>query len=256
MNLRLILEFTKRDFTEKYAGSLLGVVWAFIYPLVMITIYAVVFSNIMGAKLSPGQGSGFSYVSYLVAGIIPWTAFANTIMRSSTVFLEKKGVISKVHLSLPLLPLYIVLSETITFIITFLLYLILLIVMGMPLYKSIIFIPFIYVVHQIFAYALGLFFAMMVVFIRDFKELINVAFQIWFWLTPIVYVMDIVPTIMRVAMDFNPAYLFISAYHDIFVYGKYPDFISLLILAVSGHVILLFSYVLFKKIEKDIRDFI
>jgi lipopolysaccharide transport system permease protein len=256
MNARLILEFTKRDFTERYAGSLLGVVWAFIYPLVMITIYAVVFSNIMGANLRPGQNSGFSYVAYLVAGIIPWTAFANTIVRSSTVFLEKKGVISKVRLSLPLLPLYIVLSETITFAITFMLYLILLMVIGIPIYQSIIFIPFIYLVHQIFAYALGFFFAMLVVFIRDIKELINVAFQIWFWVTPIVYVVDIVPGIMKRAIQFNPAYLFINAYHDIFVYGKNPDFVSLLILVIAGHMMLLFSYILFKKIEKDIRDFL
>ncbi len=254
MNLRLILEFTKRDFTEKYAGSLLGVIWAFIYPLVMITIYAVVFSNIMGAKLRPGQNSGFSYVAYLVAGIIPWTAFANTIVRSSTVFLDQKRVISKVPLSLPLLPLYVVLSETITCVITFLLYIILLIVSGIPLNKSIIFLPIIYIVHQLFAYALGLFFAMFVVFLRDLKELINVGVQIWFWVTPIVYVVDILPDFVKSAMIFNPAYYFISAYHDIFVYGKNPDFIYLLVLAIAGHIILLFAYMLFKNKEKDIRD--
>lgn len=256
MNKRLLLEFTKRDFTEKYAGSLLGVVWAFIYPLVMIFIYTIVFSNIMGAKLRPGANSGFSYVAYLVAGIVPWTAFANTIVRSATVFLDKKSIISKVRLSLPLLPLYVVLSETITFSITYGIYIIVLMITGISLNKFIILVPLIYLIQQVFAYALGFFLGIIIVFVRDFKEVINIVLQLWFWITPIVYVMDIVPNIMKVMMKFNPAYYFISAYHDIFVYGKEPDYISLLILMAAGLFLLFVTYMIFKKLEKDIRDLI
>ncbi len=256
MNIRLLYEFTKRDFIERYAGSILGVFWAFIWPLVMILIYTVVFSNIMGAKIRPGTSSGLPYVVYLVSGIVPWTAFVNTILRSSTVFLDKKSIISKVRLAMPSLLLYVVLSETITFSITYFIYFIFLILTGNPISESIIFLPFIYLVQQIFAYAAGFFFSILVVFFRDFKEIINIILQVWFWLTPVVYVIDIVPDFMKTLNKFNPAYYFVSAYHDIFVYSKYPDFINLIILAIMGHVILLFAYVIFKKLEKDIRDFI
>jgi len=85
---RLTLELAKRDLTERYSGATLGAIWNFIYPLVSIVIYVVIFSSIMGARL-PGSSSVYSYSIYLVAGIIPWTAFANTISRMSSVYLDK-----------------------------------------------------------------------------------------------------------------------------------------------------------------------
>ncbi len=118
MKLRLLIEFTKRDFTERYSGSILGVGWSFISPLVNIMIYTLIFSKIMSARM-PGVEGEYSYSIYLVSGLIPWLAFANTVSRSSTVYLDKKHIISKVNLSLFRLPMFIVISETITFIINF-----------------------------------------------------------------------------------------------------------------------------------------
>ncbi len=93
MNISLILELTKRDFIERYSGSSLGFIWSFIYPLITILIYMVIFGNLMGARL-PGMVSIWGYGVYLIAGLVPWTAFANTVTRSSNVFLEKKHIIS------------------------------------------------------------------------------------------------------------------------------------------------------------------
>lgn len=146
MNLHLLFEFTKRDFTERYAGSVLGVIWTFIWPLVNIFIYTVIFANIMGARL-PGTSSTYSYSIYLVAGIAPWTAFSNTVLRSSSIFVDKKHIISKIRITLPFLPFYIALSETIVFIITISIYVTFLVLTKHPLKSSVIFIPFIYMVQ-------------------------------------------------------------------------------------------------------------
>ena len=74
----------------------------------------IIFGNLMGAQL-PGMSSVWGYGVYLISGLLPWMAFANTVTRSSTVFLDKKNIISKIHVDLPTLPLFIVISETITF---------------------------------------------------------------------------------------------------------------------------------------------
>ena len=95
MNLSLLIELTKRDFTERYSGSVLGVFWTFLWPLVNIFVYIVIFSQVMGARLQ-GSSSTYSYGIYLVAGILPWTAFANTVSRSATVLVDKKHIISKI----------------------------------------------------------------------------------------------------------------------------------------------------------------
>jgi lipopolysaccharide transport system permease protein len=215
----------------------------------------VIFGNLMGARL-PGMSSMWGYGIYLIAGIVPWTAFANTVTRSSTVFLDKKNIITKIHLDLPTLPLFIVLSETITFIVTFLIFLGILLITGFSFSPYLAFIPVIYFIQQLFAYALGLFLAMFVVFLRDMREVVTIGLQIWFWFTPIVYVFEILPPLAQQILFWNPALAFISAYHDIFILEKMPSFLYLSLVLILSVVLILLDYGIFKKLEKDIRDFI
>jgi lipopolysaccharide transport system permease protein len=255
MNFSLIFELAKRDFIERYSGSALGFVWSFIYPLINILIYMVIFGSLMGAKL-PGMTSVWGYGIYLIVGLVPWTAFSNTVTRSSTVFLDKKNIISKIHVDLPSLPLFIVLSETITFCVTFAIFLLILLISGFVITPLLIFIPVIYLIQQVLAYALGFFLAMLVVFLRDLKEVVIIFFQIWFWFTPIVYVYEILPPLAQKVLILNPALSFISAYHDIFIFGQVPSFIFLSIVLVLSCLLIFIDYFIFKKLERDIRDFI
>lgn len=255
MNFSLLVELAKRDFIERYSGSALGFVWSFIYPLINILIYMVVFGSLMGARL-PGMSSVWGYGVYLVAGLIPWTAFSNTVTRASTVFLDKKNIIAKIHVDLPTLPLFIVISETVTFVVTLVIFLAILLITGVTLSWFLCLIPILYLIQQVLAYALGFFFAMFVVFLRDLKEVVAIAFQIWFWFTPIVYVFDILPTIAQNLLYWNPMLSVISAYHDIFVYQRFPSFSFLTLVLVASIVLIVVDYLIFKKLEKDIRDFI
>jgi lipopolysaccharide transport system permease protein len=209
----------------------------------------------MGARI-PGMSSVWGYGIYLISGLIPWTAFANTVTRSSTVFLDKKNIITKIHLDLSTLPLFIVLSETITFVVTLVIFLGILLVTGYIFSPFLLFIPVIYFIQQLFAYALGFFLAMFVVFLRDLREVVTIGFQIWFWFTPIVYVFEILPPLAQEILIWNPALAFISAYHDIFILHKMPSFVYLTILLIISIILIVIDYLIFKKLEKDIRDFI
>jgi lipopolysaccharide transport system permease protein len=255
MNFSLILELAKRDFIERYSGSALGFVWSFIYPLINILIYMVIFGSLMGARLS-GNASIWGYGVYLVVGLVPWTAFANTVTRASTVFLDKKNIIAKIHVDLPTLPLFIVISETITFVVTLVIFLAILLITGVSLSWYLALIPALYLIQQVFAYALGFFLAMFVVFLRDLKEIVTIAFLIWFWFTPIVYVFDILPAFVQRVLIWNPMTAVVSGYHDIFVYQTMPSFFYLSLVLLASVVLIVLDYAIFKKLEKDIRDFI
>jgi lipopolysaccharide transport system permease protein len=255
MNFSLVIELTKRDFIERYSGSTLGFAWSFIYPLINILIYMIIFGSLMGARL-PGTSSVWGYGIYLISGLIPWTAFTNTVTRASTVFLDKKNIISKIRVDLPTLPLFIVLSETITFCVTFIIFLCMLLITGFEFTPLLLFIPLIYFIQQVFAYALGFFLAMFVVFVRDLKEVVAIGFQIWFWFTPIVYVFDILPSIAQQVLFWNPMLAVVSGYHDIFVFQRIPSFFYLSLVLIGSIVLIVLDYVIFKKLEKDIRDFI
>jgi lipopolysaccharide transport system permease protein len=248
-----LIELTKRDFVERYSGSVLGVFWSFIWPLVSIFIYIVIFSQVMSARL---PGISYNYGIYLAAGLLPWTAFANTVSRTSTIFVDKKHIISKVHVPLSSLPIYIVMSESLTFLITLSIFLVFLLAMHVPLDRALIFLPFVYLVQQIFAFSLGFLIAVFHTFLRDLKEFTGILLQIWFWFTPIVYVLDILPDYLKGYLVLNPAFLFVEAYHDIFVFARTPNFIHLMALTFLGHGIWMAAYFIFKKLEKDIRDFL
>ena len=255
MRTGLILELAKRDFTERYSGSLLGAIWNLIMPAVMIFIYTIIFSRVMGARM-PGISSTYSFGIYIVAGVLPWNAFANTLNRSAGVFIDKKNIISKMPVSLATLPLYIVISECITLGIGFAIYFALLYGLGIGLPRFALLLPFIIAVQQLFAYALGLLLATLNVFIRDLREMTNVITQIWFWFTPIIYMPSILPPGFSKILYLNPAYLFTHAYQNIFFHGIAPNMDLLLGLTILGHCTLLFSIWALRKLEKDVRDFI
>ncbi len=255
INLSLVLELTKRDFTERFAGSVLGFWWSFIWPLANLFIYLVIFGQLMGARL-PGASNIYSYGVYLSAGLIPWTALANALSRSSAVFLDKRHLITKIRLSLPSLLLYVILSETITFLITLALFFVFLLFTHWPLTRHLVLLPFVYYLQCLFVFGLGLLFATLTVFLRDLRELVGILLQFWFWFTPIVYVRDILPTFVQHLLVFNPAYIIIEAYQRLFVFQDAPSIRALVVFTLFVHALILVSYGVFRYLEKDLRDFL
>lgn len=255
LNASFIIEITRRDFAERFAGSVLGSLWAVIWPLVNLFIYIVIFGKIMGARL-PGTSDMNAYGVYLAAGLIPWTAFASTITRSASVFIDKKHIISKVRTSLPSLLLHITLSETITYIISMVVFCVILVFQGHDFHRGVLLVPFLYYILQVLALGLGLFAAVLNVFIRDVREITGVILQLWFWFTPIVYIPEILPGVVRKLLIFNPAYVVVQSFQRIFVFNDYPPFRALVLLTVIAHLLVAFSFLMFRYLEKDIRDFL
>lgn len=251
--LPLLWELAKRDLWERYSGSSLGALWSIIYPLVAIFIYLVIFANIMGAKL-PGSSNVYSYGIYLIAGVIPWTAFASTVTRASTVYLDKKNIISKIPVDLNCFPLYIVMSESMIFAITVAIFFVFLFVTGYTFTPLVLFIPLIFAIQQLFAYALGSILGIFVVFVRDLKEAVNVIFQFWFWLTPIVYVAEILPEFAKPLTEINPGYWFIGGYQQILSYQAMPNFGALAFLLLVTVALMFCKIKFMRMMERDLRD--
>ncbi|WP_232367117.1 ABC transporter permease [Desulfocicer vacuolatum] len=255
MDTSFIIEITKRDFAERFAGSVLGSTWAIIWPVVNLFIYIVIFGKVMGARL-PGTSDMNAYGIYLAAGLIPWAAFAATITRSTSVFIDKKHIISKVSTSLPSLQLHIFLSETITFLISMMVFFFILTLQGHDFHPSLWLLPFLYYLQQLLALSIGLFTAVLNVFIRDVREITGVILQLWFWFTPIVYTSDILPGVVQKILPYNPAYIIIQSYQRMFIFHDYPPFHALLFLTITTHILLSFAFATFRYLEKDIRDFL
>ncbi|MBW5413101.1 ABC transporter permease [Pseudomonas sp. MAG002Y] len=259
MNLSLIFNFTRQDLIDRHSASVLGAAWTFILPLVNILIFTLVFSNIMGMRLDTlgmQQLGQYSYSIYLVTGVLAWNCFSSTLTRITQVFHEKAHLIGKVKISLWSLPLYILLSETILYAISMAFFVAFLIIIGFHFPKSVLYWPIIFICQQLLAYAAGLAFAVLSVFLRDVGQIVGVVMQLWFWLTPIVYVLNILPERWHTLFVFNPFYHIVEAYRAVLIQGVSPDIQALCVLFIIGFVLLGFSIFVGRKLERDIRDFL
>lgn len=256
MTPALLWSFTRQELIDRYAGSVLGVAWVFLQPLFTLFIFVVIFGQVMAARL-PGVASTYGYSIYLVAGMLPWLAFANTLSRTSSVFVDKKGILSKVGLSLPMLPIFIVLAECITFLIALSLFLIFLLVAGHPLEPEFLVLPWVFAVQQMLALGLGMIFAVLNVFIRDIREFIGILTQMWFWMTPIVWTPQIIsPRLYEWLSMLNPMVPIINTYHAMYLPVGAPHYPKLALIAVLAVAVLGLGYFFVKRMERDVRDFL
>ncbi|ASP37512.1 ABC transporter permease [Bacterioplanes sanyensis] len=259
MNRSLLLQFTRQDLVDRHAGSSLGALWTLLLPLSQILIFSLVFSKIMGMKLhSMGMGpaSEYSYSIYLIAGLLPWLAFANTINRCAGVYQEKAGLISKVQLSLMGLPLYIPVSESVLYAIGMSFFAIFLLAVGFPISWQWLWLPLLFALVMLVAFTVGLASAILNVFIRDTRELVGLVMQIAFWATPIVYVADMIDVSWHWLFDVNPMFHLISAFRRVIVEGQAPDALPLLMIAAVTALLLGCTVMVGRRLERDIRDFI
>ena len=220
-NRDLLWNFVVRDFKSRYAGSLLGIFWNVIHPLASIIIYVVVFSRFMGARL-PGTSDVYAYGIYLCAGLLPWNAFAEVISRSTTVFMDQAHLLKKVNFPKKLLGGSIVVSSFINFLIGYSIFLMFLLLTGHRLGWSSGVLIGLLILQFVFSFGLGLILSTLNVFFRDVSQLVSVVLQFWFWLTPIIYIEEILPQVARGMLYLNPMYYFVRGYQVVVMHDVLP----------------------------------
>jgi homopolymeric O-antigen transport system permease protein len=248
-----ILGSVKREFQSRYRNSMLGAAWPIINPLATIFVYTVIFSRVMRVKL-PVASSSFSYGVYLCSGVLPWGFFAEIVNRLQTVFLENATLLKKLSFPRICLPAITVLSALLNFIIVFSLFTIFLIISGnFPGWSYLALLP-VFIILIAFSTGLGVALGTLNVFFRDVGHLVGVILQFWFWFTPIVYPVSILPDFARRLLIFNPMAGIIAACQQILVLGQWPDFVSLAPVALLAVMLCLFSWRLFRKRSDEMVD--
>jgi lipopolysaccharide transport system permease protein len=248
-----ILGSILREFQSKYRNSLLGALWTILNPLAMIIVYTVIFSQLMQARL-PGVGSSFGYSIYLCAGILTWGLFSEITNRCLQIFIDNATLIKKLSFPRMCLPLIVIGSATLNFLIIFGLFTLFLLMTGnFPGWSYLGMIP-VLIVQILFAAGLGLSLGILNVFFRDVGQFFAVFIQFWFWLTPIIYPITILPENIRALIYLNPMTHLIGAYQNILVRHAWPDWLALWPLALISGLLCLWSLYLFRRRAGEIVD--
>lgn len=248
-----ILGLVVRDFRVRYMNSFLGSLWAILNPVAQIVVYTLIFSQIMMTRL-PGIDNAFAYSIYLCAGVINWQYFTEVLTRMQSIFIDQSELLKKANFPRTSLPLFILLSSSINYLIMMGLYILFLVIVGQFVGWPILAMIPLLLIQQCLAVGLGIFLATLNVFFRDIGHIMGVVLQFWFWLTPIVYPRNIVPEQFEWILEANPLSWLMKSYQDLFLNGEWPNWTNGFWMTGLSAVSLLLGYLAFKRLNKEMVD--
>jgi lipopolysaccharide transport system permease protein len=228
-NLHLLRELVKRDFHARFAGSALGVTWAVFQPLSLVALYWFVFTfMIPGGRL--GLGEGDDYIYFLIAGLLPWLAISEGLMRSTTAIVESASIIRRLPVRVELLILVPNITAIIFECIGLAIFAIALVAQGMSL-RQLWILPAALAAQLVIQAGLGLILAVTYVFFRDLTQIVGFVLAILFYLSPILY-----PVRDRFATFFfwNPMTALLGLFRSAMLSSPLPDASSIVFLWIAA----------------------
>ena len=245
---QLLKSNVQKEIRGKYKGSFLGVLWSFINPLLQVLVYAIVFPFIM-------KNTQENYVVFLIIGILPWTWFITAITQGTSCILANAGIIKKVYFPREILPISVVTSGMINFLISCIVIFLFLIFSGIGISWYVVFLPIIVIIQFIFTLGILFMTSAIDVYIRDAEYIIAFIVNMLFYATPILYSPDIFQnTPISWLFKLNPLAGIINSYRDILFYKTMPNLESLLFIFVISIILLLLGIAIFRKLEKGFAE--
>lgn len=248
-----LLSSIVNDLRTRFARSKLGALWMLLQPLAMVAMYALVLSQVLGARLA-GLDSPYAYAIYLLAGIVCWQLFLEIVTRCLTVFVDNGNLLKKIMFPRVCLPVIAAGSALVNNILLVLAAMGVFALLGHTAFGAVAWLVPLILLTAALACGLGLLLGTINVFVRDVAQVMQVVLQLLFWMTPIVYMPSILPAGMAELMRFNPLATLVAAYHAVLVYGKAPDVASLVPVVLLTLVLLGASLFVFRRASAEMVD--
>lgn len=249
----LIRSLVKRDLTSRYKGSVMGLGWTILTPAVQIVIFTVIFSGIFSAKFGD-QGGHLRFAVYLFCGMLPWIAFSDGVLRSTTTLTDNVNLVRRVVFPLEALPVNLALSALVQQLLGTVVLLAATLLMQQTLHLTAFWLPVLLIPQLLATIGLGWLMASLGVFIRDMSQVNQLALQACMYLTPILYPESLVPPNYRWLVDCNPMAPLIRSYRQILLEGQPPDWRGFVVTVVFGLVCFGFGYWWFERTKKAFAD--
>lgn len=247
----LLSELTMREIKQRYKQSVLGYAWVILNPFFTMLVMAFVFSIIMRIP-----NLGVPYPIYLYAGLLPWTLFSNSLISASNSLVANAGLLTKIYFPREIFVLSTILAKIVDFALACTIFIAFMFYYQIPISWNVLwFIP-IFLIQQLFTYAISLFLAAANLFYRDIQYLLSLILLIWMYLTPVIYATEIFPVKYQWIFKLNPMAVIINAYREVILARGMPNLQSLGIAIVLSLVLLALTYKFFKKAEGVFADIV
>lgn len=241
----------RRDFLGRYRGSLMGAFWPIINPLGHLLLYTFVFCIVLKVKFGNDPTTS-NFAIYLMTGLVPWGAFAESLSRSTTTVLEMPNLVKRVVFPLEVLPWVLVVSSSLSAAVGMTILIPITFFYLKTIHASIIFLPVIVLSQLLLMAGLSWILASIGVFVRDVRHMISLVLSTWMYMTPIVYPANAIPANLHFLCWLNPMAGIINDYRRVVIEGLSPDWHNY---AWYSALALLFWWVGFNFFSKTKRAF-
>lgn len=252
----LFWQFTKREVQGRYKGSALGIVWSFVTPLLMLTVYTFVFSIIFKARwgndLSDNSQIGFALT--LFTGLIAFSVFSECMNRAPGLIISSSNYVKKVVFPLEILPVSVLGSAIVNSLFSLLVLLIAALIFQGIIHWTLVFLPLMYLPLMLLCLGLSWFLASLGVFIRDIGQIIGVIIQILFFMTPIVYPIERIPAQIQIILYLNPLTFIVNHFRRVILWGQMPDWGEFVVITILTGLVCMAGYIWFMKSKKTFAD--
>lgn len=253
-NRKLILIFSKREVLSRYRGSVLGIFWTFLNPLLMLSVYTFVFSQIFQSRWKTANESKTEYAMVLFAGLIVFNLFAECVNRAPSLILMNVNYVKKVVFPLEILPCVSLTAALFHALISLGVWLMAyMMLFGLPqlttLYLPLVILPF-----MIFILGVSWLLASLGVFLRDISQFIGLVVTVLMFLSPIFYPASALPEQYRFILYLNPLTPVIEGMRAVLYWGLVPDFVMLGVYWIVTAAFAWLGFVWFQMTRKGFAD--
>lgn len=248
-----MLSSIRGELKGRFARSYLGGFWFILHPLAQSLIFSIVLAEVMHARI-PNMESSASYPIYLLSGMAVWGLFTEILNRSMTIFIDQAAALKKIAFPRLCLPVIVWGGAIINHLLLLLAIAVIFAFFGHYPGAAWIYIPFGIALVSALAFGIGVFLGIINVFARDVGQIMMVLMQLWFWLTPIVYVKNVVPESVHAYIDLNPMTGLVAIYQDALLLNQAPNFGNLVPSAIVAFVAVSASFILFRRASPELVD--
>ncbi len=227
---RVLWATTLSDVKSRYAGTVFGILWALIYPVIFLGLYAVVY--IMIFKIRLGELTTVDYVLVIFSGLIPFLGFAEALSAGVSSVVNNKNLIKNTLFPIELIPVKAVLSSAVTMLVGLLILLAILWSKG-EIHVTQLAIPLILFLQLIFTIGLIWWLSALNVLFQDIGQMIAVVILLLMLVSPIAYTADMIPPELMPLMYPNPLYYMIMLYREVIIFGSIPYDLLLMFITIS-----------------------
>jgi len=251
-NRKIIYSTTLHDLKSKNAGSTLGIIWLFLYPVLFLGMYAFVY--LMVFKIRLHIMSPYEYVLLIFCGLIPFLSFAEALSRGVGAVTSNSNLIKNTLFPIEFVPVNIVLSSQVLLIVGFSILTLVMIYLGKVGFNYLFLLP-VFILQLMFTVGLVWILSAINVFFKDLGQIIGIVVLMLMMISPIAYTEDMIPDSMRFFLYFNPLYYMIILYQKIFMFNQI-DYKLLSIFTILSILHFISGYYFFTKLKGVFNDYI